>query len=238
MQAPKQERVTEEDSEGASGSESGSDAESEEAANAIPAAKAEAQPDARPTVQQAPKTAAAPSARPAPATSKATPKGIRARLQQSAAAAAAAREADMHSGPSASAAEVIIPVLQVASSQPEPILAPSVSPTLPYDSADLGTSPTAFGAALPYDRAELEANAASDLATQQSVLNGNPADSSDRNESAVDPDFFAAAAAVRAGGEDPAASSAPAAAKPNRGASVFMPACHLPVAHVTHAIAS
>ena len=211
--------MTETDSEDASGSELGSDADSEEAATLTPPVKPQAQPDTKPAAQQAPVSIAPSSRRPAPAASKAPPKGIRGRLQQSAASAAAATEAAIQPGPSAAAAEVIIPVVQVSSSQPEPVLAPSASPTLPYDSADLGTLLTAFGAAVPYDRTGLEASTVPDLPVQQPVFNSNLANSSDRIESAVDPELFAAAAAVRAGAEDPATSFAPAGTKPNRGSS-------------------
>ena len=208
MQASKKQQLVEEDSEGASGSDSGSGEESEdEQAKPAPAPKPAPQNEAKSLPQQSPKAAASPPAKLTQAAAKAPPKGVRARLEQS---AAAAREAELQLKASDSAADVVIPAVRVAESQPEPVLAPSASPTLPYDSADLGKSATALDSALPDKRGALEASNAPDVAVQQSVFGADPLDSIDKIPSAIDPDFFAAAAPAAVAAEESAESASAA----------------------------
>ena len=225
LQAPKKEQLSSEASDSASGSESGSDAGSEEEpAQRTPAAlpKVQQAAKAKPVPQQT--TAAAPvlAAKVAAKTSpKPAPVGIRARLQQSAAAAAAAaKDADSQPKASPRADEVVSPLVQVAASQPEPLLAPSVSPRLPYDSADVVALPTRSSAELPYSSADLTASRDPDAAVQQSVFTEYPGDSTGRNESAgVDADFFAAgtAASAAAAAEETGMPNAPMGTKANKG---------------------
>ena len=108
----------------------------------------------------------------------------------------------------------------MAASQPEPLLAPSVSPRLPYDSADVGALPIRSSADLPYSSADLLASQDGDAAVQQSVFTEYPADSTSRNESAgVDRDFFAGATAASAtnAAEEAGMPNAPAGPKANKG---------------------
>ena len=197
FQVPKKEQLTSEDSDSASSSDSGSDAGSdEELAQLTPAAQPQVQQTAKTMFvpQQTTAAAAVPAAKAAAkASPKPAPVGIRARLQQSAAAAAAAKDVEPPPKASPHAAEIVSPLVQVAASQPEPLLAPSVSPRLPYDSAHVGALPNRSSADLPYSTADLTANRDNDAAVQQSVFTDNPGNNISKDESAgVDVNFFAA----------------------------------------------
>lgn len=225
LQGPKPARqVKEDDSEDASGSESGSDAQSEdEPAAAI-----------RPN---AAKQKAEASPRPAPAAAKVPPKGVRARLQQSAADAvarqeaadtAARREAAQDAQPAAAiptaalmspAAIAVIPEIQLGVREPDPNLNLSASPTLPYDSPDMQTdsSPALFDPQVSYTNADSAAFAALNAQTLD-FGDAAPASTSE-DESAAQPDFLAAPAISSA--EEPAAAAVGGAVKPTRGASNY-----------------
>lgn len=210
MQAPKKEQLTSEEAEeSASTSESGSDAGSdEESAQARQPAQSQVQQTAK--ARQGPQQTKATAAKAPP---KPAPLGIRARLQQSAAAAAAARDADSQLAASPRAAEVVIPVVQVAPSQPEPFLAPSVSPRLPEESADFGALSGQSSAALPYSSADLAASSAPDAAMQFAFMD-IPGDTIGKRDSVgADADYLAAGAADAAAAEELGVSSAPKATK-------------------------
>ena len=227
FQASKKERPAAEDSNSASGSESGSEAESdEEPAQRTTAGQPQVQQADKPTPQQATAGAPVPPLKPVPAAAQPAPVSIRARLEQPAAAAAVAKDADAQPQASSLAADIVIPLVQVTASQPAPVLAPSVSPTLPFDLADLGTLPAPSGADLPYDSADL---AASDAAVQQSVFSDSPGNDTDRKDSAgLDADFFAAGTAAAAGAtpaEESGMPIAPIGAKANKGMCLCYSAC-------------
>ena len=226
FQAPKKEQLTSEDSESVSGSESDSDAGSDKE-------PAQRTPAVQPQVQQAAKAKPVPeettAAVPVPAVkaaAKAFPKpapvGSRARLQQSAAASAAAKDAEPQPKALPHAAEVVSPLVQVAS-QPAPLLAPSVSPRLPHDSADVGALPTRSTPNLPYSSADLTASRDPDAAMQQSVTD-YPGDSVGKNGLAgFDEDFFAGtAASATTAAEDSGMSHAPMGPKASKGWCAWM----------------
>lgn len=224
LQAPKKEQLTSEDSESASGSESDSDAGSEEElVQRTPAAQPEVQQavTAKPVQEPKIKDVPVPAIRlVAKASPKPAPAGVRARLQQSAAAAAAAKDTESQPKASPHAAEAVSPLVQVAASQPAPLLAPSVSPRLPHDSADVGALPTRATAGLPHSSADLTGSRDPDAAMQQSVFTDYPSDSIGRNESAgIDEDFFAAATAASAttAAEDTGMSHGPVGPKGSKG---------------------
>jgi len=222
LQAPKPARQAKvEDSEDASGSESDSDAQSEDE----PAAAVK--PNAAKQKAEAPP-------RPAPAAAKVPPKGVRARLQQSAADAAAKqeaadtaarREAAQASQPAAanpttaSLSPAVTPEIQSSFREPEPNLNRSASPTIPYDSPDMQTdsSPAPFDTQVSYTNADSAAFAA---------LNAQPLDfddaapaSTSEDESAAQQDFPAAPAISSA--MELAAGAVGGAVKPTRGASTY-----------------
>ena len=225
LQAPKPARqAKEDDSEGASGSESDSDAQSEDepAAASRPNAakqKAEALP------------------RPAPPAAKVPPKGVRARLQQSAADAAAKQEAAdtaarqeaaQDAQPAAAiptaallspAAIAATPEVQPSFRQAEPNLNRSASPTIPYDSPDMQTDslPALFDTQVSYTDADSAAFAA--LNAQTLDFGDTAPASTSEDESAAQPDFLAAPAVSTA--EEPAAAAVGGIVKPTRGASNF-----------------
>ncbi len=224
LQAPKPARqAKEDDSEDASGSESDSDAQSEdEPAAAI-----------RPN---AAKQKAEASPRPAPAAANVPPKGVRARLQQSAADAAAKqeaadtarREAAQDAQPAAAiptaafpspAAIAVTPEIQSSFRAPEPNLDLSASPTLPYDSQDMQTDslPAPFDTQVSYTNADAAAFAA--LNAQTRDFDDAALASTSEDESAAQPDFPAAPAISTA--EEPAAAAVGGAVKPTRGASTY-----------------
>lgn len=202
LQAPKPARQTEADSDEVSGSESGSDDQSDDE----PAAPVRPEP-----VAVKPKLA--PAAKPAPApAAKAPPKGVRARLQQSAAEAAAkqqaAAEEQLAAAPvaaatvaaadSSAAPDAVTAELQSAVRQSDPRLAPSASPTLPYESVDPNAifSHVAFDTAPSYTNAD--AAAVSALNAESADFEHSQPDSTGRDESVAEPDFFAAPATAAA----------------------------------------
>lgn len=222
LQAPKPARqAKEDDSEDASGSESDSDAQSEdEPATAIRPNAAKQNAEALP--------------RPVPAAANVPTKGVRARLQQSAADAAgrqeaadtaARREAAQDAQPAAAiptaallspAAIAVTPEIQPSFREPEPNLNLSASPTLPYDSPDMQTDslPAPFDAQVSYSNADSAAFAA----ISQTLDFGDAAPASTlEDESAAQPDYLAAPAISTA--EEPAAVGG--IVKPTRGASNF-----------------
>ena len=108
----------------------------------------------------------------------------------------------------------------MASIPPEPLLAPSVSPRLPYDSAEIDALSARSSSKSTYGVADLASQNVPDAAMQQSVFMENPVDSIDRNDSAgLDADLFAAraAAAAAAASEKPGVSAPPTGAKANKG---------------------
>lgn len=105
-------------------------------------------------------------------------------------------------------------MVQVAPSQPEPFLAPSVSPRLPEESAGLGTLSSQSSAALPYSSADLAASSAPDAAMQQLAFMDNPGDTRGKRESpGFDADLLAAGTADAAAAEEVGVSSVPKATK-------------------------
>lgn len=225
LQAPKPARqAKEDDSEDASGSESDSDAQSEDE----PAAAS------RPN---AAKQKAEASPRPAPAAAKVPPKGVQARLQQSAADAAAKQEApdtaarqeaaqDAQTAaafPTAAllspAAIAATPEVQPSFRQDEPNLNRSASPTIPYDSPDMQTDslPAPFDTQVSYTDADSAAFAA--LNAQTLDFGDTAPASTSEDESAAQPDFLAAPAVLTA--EQPATAAVGGIVKPTRGASNF-----------------
>jgi len=175
------------------------------------------------------------SPRPAPAAAKVPPKGVRARLQQSAADAAARqevadaaarREAAQDAQPAAAippaaslspAAIAVTPEIQPSFRKPDSNLTLSASPTLPYDSPDMQTdrSPAPFDPQVSYTNADSAAFAALNA---QTLDFGDAAPASpSKDESAAQPDFLAAPAISSA--EEPAAAAVGGIVKPTRGAS-------------------
>lgn len=217
LQAAKPARQTEADSDDVSGSESGSDDQSDDE----PAAPVRPEP-----VAVKPKLA--PAAKPAPApAAKAPPKGVRARLQQSAAEAAAkqqaAAEEQLAAAPvavagSPAAPDAVTAELQSAVRQSDPRLALSASPTLPDElvDPDANFSHVAFDTAPSYTNSDAAAVSALNAGSAD-FEHGQP-DSTGRDESAIEPDFFAAPATAPA--EEPAAVAA--GVKTTRG---IAPAC-------------
>jgi len=225
LQAPKPARqAKEDDSENASASETDSDAQSEdEPAAAIGPNAAKQKAEASP--------------RPAPAAAKVPPKGVRARLQQSVADAAARqeaadtaarREAAQDAQPAAAiptaallspAAIAVTPETQPSFEKPDPNLNLSASPTLPYDSPDMqtGSSPAPFDTQVSYTNADSAAFAALNAQTLD-FGDAAPASTSE-DESAAQPDFPAAPAISAA--EEPVAAAVGGAVKPTRGASNY-----------------
>lgn len=217
FQAPKKEVPLAEDSEeDSSGSQSPAESD-DEAAQGTPAAQSQIQQAGKPAPKQASASSPQPETKVGSAANKAAPVGVRARLQQSAAAAATVRAAD--SPPAAAAVEIVIPLVQVAALQPEPLLAPSVSPRLPYDSVDVGSLPARSAADLPYGGAGLATRNAPDAAMQQSATSDNLGDSIDRDDSAgPDANVFAARTALAAAvAEEPGVSAPPTGTKANKG---------------------
>lgn len=228
IQAPKKELSSPADSgEGSSASGSPADSDDDEAAQGTAAADPQVLQAATASPKLAAVTSSEPAIKPPSAARKPAPVAITARLQQSAAAAAAARGADSPPG-AAAAVEIVIPLVQVAALQSEPLLAPSVSPRLPYGSAEIGALPARSPSKSPYGGADPASRNAPDAAMQQSVSDDDLGDSTDKNDSAeLDADFFAAraAAAATAASEEPGVSAAPIGAKANRGTQTSFLIC-------------
>ena len=146
----------------------------------------------------------------------APPKGVKARLQQAVATAAAATSSEPQLTV-ANAADSVKPIAQSeAVTISEPNLARSASPTLPYDSAELRTSPAAFDTAPPYDSTDMSAVSALDMQRLQFTdFEPGVADSSGRDESAAELNVFAAPSAAAA--EDAAALVPIVYTKPTQG---------------------